>query len=290
VLLERKVLGYIQLRKGPNKVGAIGVLQSFSDAIKLFVKEQTFPFHTNLLVYYASPVTIFLIVLYSWIIIPTNSNNIRLALGGLLVFCCIALGVYRLFGRGWGSNSNYAILGAIRGVAQSISYEVSLVFVFLGVVTLIWGFDLKYYSLNQDYRWACFLVGPFFIMWLVSRLAETNRTPFDFAEGESELVSGFNIEYGGGGFAILFLAEYGSIIFISYITVLLFLGGLKNLLLFNLLGLIFVFVFIWVRGSYPRMRYDLLIMLAWKSFLPLALGGLMLVICLSVLSVISIVH
>lgn len=271
VLLERKVLGYVQLRKGPNKLGYVGIIQTFRDAIKLFTKEQMIPTFSNLLPFYISPLVSFLTILFLWSTIPGGASLLRLQYGGLLFFCCVSFGVYRLMGRGWSSNSNYAILGAVRGVAQTISYEISLAFFFLIFVLLIFSFNFFKFSLNQEYLYFFFILLPVFLMWIASMLAETNRTPFDFAEGESELVSGFNIEYGGGGFALLFLSEYARIIFISYFIVLVFFGGFNNLLLFNLLGWVFCFVFIWVRGTYPRLRYDKLISLAWKSFLPRSL-------------------
>lgn len=272
VLFERKILGYIQIRKGPNKVGLTGVLQSFGDAIKLFIKEQFFPSSSNFLLYYFSPVFSLFITLFVWSVIPFNGGVfLNFSLGGLFFFCCTRFGVYTLIGRGWSSNSNYALLGAIRGVAQTISYEVRIALIFLSVVFLVSQYRLASFPLRQEYVWFIFLLFPIFLCWVTSSLAETNRTPFDFAEGESELVSGFNIEYGSGGFALLFLAEYGRIIFMSYFLVLIFLGGGINFLGFNLLGCFFCFWFIWVRGTLPRFRYDKLIYLAWKIFLPVSL-------------------
>jgi len=271
ILMERKVLGYIQIRKGPNKVGVLGILQSFRDAIKLFTKEQIAPSYSNLMVYYMSPLVVFTVILFLWVVIPTLGNLIDLELSGILFFCCTRFGVYGLLRRGWASNSNYAILGAIRGVAQTVSYEVSLAFFFIGLICLTGSFNFFCFSQYQEYVYFMFLILPLFFMWLLSRLAETNRTPFDFAEGESELVSGFNIEYGRGGFAILFLAEYARIIFMSYLIVVMFLGGLKNVYLLNIIGVFFCFVFVWMRGTYPRFRYDKLMMLAWKSLLPVSL-------------------
>nr|QGQ56375.1 NADH dehydrogenase subunit 1 [Brachystomella parvula] len=275
VLLERKVLGYIQLRKGPNKLGFMGILQTFSDAIKLFTKEQMIPSFSNLMPFYLSPVVSFMIVLILWSLLPSGGCFMSLELGGLLLFCCMSFGVYSLMSSGWSSNSNYAMLGAVRGVAQTISYEISLAFFFLIFVLMIFSFNFSNFSVNQEYAYFFYMLLPIFLMWLASMLAETNRTPFDFAEGESELVSGFNIEYGSGGFALLFLAEYASIIFMSYLMVLIFFGGFKSLVLFNFLGWFFCFLFIWVRGTYPRLRYDKLMSLAWKSFLPNSLSFLM---------------
>lgn len=272
VLLERKVLGYIQIRKGPNKVGYTGILQSFGDAIKLFIREQFNVVTSNLVVYYLSPVVSLFLVLLVWIVFPFNALIINFMFGGLFFFCCTGFGVYTLMGRGWGSNSNYALLGATRGVAQTISYEVRIALIFLCLVALGGMYGLRGLLFEQTSIWFILLLYPIFLCWATSCLAETNRTPFDFAEGESELVSGFNIEYGRGRFALLFLAEYGRIIFISYLIVCLFFGGAyQYFVLFNLLGVFFCFWFIWVRGTLPRFRYDKLMNLAWKSFLPLSL-------------------
>lgn len=267
VLVERKVLGYIQLRKGPNKVGFVGILQSFGDAIKLFTKEQIIPSYSNLIPYYFSPVVSFLVVLLLWRLIPTSGNYLNIGLGTLFFFCCTRFGVYTLLGRGWSSNSNYALLGAIRGVAQTISYEVAIALLLLSGIFIIGRYKLGGFMLFQEYCSFIFLIFPIFLIWFSSRLAETNRTPFDFAEGESELVSGFNIEYGRGGFALLFLAEYARIIFMRYLIILVFFGRL-GLIVFNILGLFLCYRFIWVRGTLPRFRYDKLMGLAWKSYLP----------------------
>lgn len=271
VLFERKILGYIQIRKGPNKVGYTGILQSFGDAIKLFIKEQYTPITSNFVIYYFSPVFSLFIILLLWSLIPFNSIILNYGFGGLFFFCCTRFGVYTLMGRGWSSNSNYALLGAIRGVAQTISYEVRIALIFLSLIFLIGQYSLFSIVENQNSLWFIFLMLPIYLCWITSCLAETNRTPFDFAEGESELVSGFNIEYGRGGFALLFLAEYGRIIFISYFLVLIFIGGGFGFFSFNLLGCFFCYWFIWVRGTLPRFRYDKLIYLAWKSFLPASL-------------------
>uniref|UniRef100_A0AAU6QCV1 NADH-ubiquinone oxidoreductase chain 1 n=1 Tax=Seira pallidipes TaxID=3053390 RepID=A0AAU6QCV1_9HEXA len=272
VLLERKVLGYIQIRKGPNKVGYMGIFQSFGDAIKLFVKEQFLPLSSNFIIYYFSPVASLFLMIFLWSVMPYYSMSLNFMFGGLFFFCCTSLGVYTLMGSGWSSNSNYAMLGAVRGVAQTISYEVSMALIFLSIVFLCSVYSLLIISLNQEIMIFFFMFFPIFLCWACSCLAEVNRTPFDFAEGESELVSGFNIEYGSGGFALIFLAEYGSIIFMSYFLVILFFGfSIKFLGLFNLLGSFFCFWFIWVRGTLPRYRYDKLMYLAWKSFLPISL-------------------
>lgn len=271
VLFERKILGYIQIRKGPNKVSYVGILQSFGDAIKLFIKEQTVPLYSNIVFYYYAPVLSLILMILVWSSYPTVNKYLDFIFGGLFFFCCTRIGVYALIGRGWSSNRNYALLGAMRGVAQTISYEVRIALIFISLIFLT--IDYKIYKLRvtQLDVWFVWIFMPIFLIWLVSILAETNRTPFDFAEGESELVSGFNIEYGRGGFAFLFLAEYGRIIFIRYLVGVLFFGGLFYLLVINLVGVYFCFWFIWMRGTIPRYRYDKLIGLAWKIFLPVSL-------------------
>nr|YP_009473478.1 NADH dehydrogenase subunit 1 [Choristoneura rosaceana]AVI57962.1 NADH dehydrogenase subunit 1 [Choristoneura rosaceana] len=277
-LLERKVLGYIQIRKGPNKLGFMGILQPFSDAIKLFTKEQTYPLFSNYLAYYFSPIFSFFLSLLIWMVIPYYFNMISFNLGFLFFFCCTSLGVYMVMISGWSSNSNYSLLGGLRAVAQTISYEVSLALIMLSVIIMIMDFNLMKFNYYQSMIWFMFLMMPLSLCWLSSSLAETNRTPFDFAEGESELVSGFNIEYSSGGFALIFLAEYSSILFMSMLFILMYMGG-YDLSLFFYLKLVFIsFFFIWVRGTLPRYRYDKLMYLAWKSYLPLSLNFLMLFI------------
>nr|WMQ77997.1 NADH dehydrogenase subunit 1 [Ophthalmitis albosignaria] len=274
-LLERKVLGYIQIRKGPNKVGLIGILQPFSDAIKLFTKEQTFPLYSNYFSYYFSPVISFILSLMIWMLIPYYFNLISFNLGVLFFFCCTSLGVYTVMVAGWSSNSNYALLGGLRSVAQTISYEVSLALIFLSGIVLIMDFNMIKFGEYQNMVWFLFIMFPLGLMWISSSMAETNRTPFDFAEGESELVSGFNVEYSSGGFALIFLAEYSSILFMSMLFVLIYLGG-YNMTLFFYLKLVFIsFIFIWVRGTLPRYRYDKLMYLSWKSYLPVSLNFLL---------------
>nr|YP_009504267.1 NADH dehydrogenase subunit 1 [Eterusia aedea]AWX53556.1 NADH dehydrogenase subunit 1 [Eterusia aedea] len=282
-LFERKILGYIQIRKGPNKVGIMGILQPFSNAIKLFTKEQTYPSFSNYLSYYFSPILSFLLSLIIWCMIPYYFNMISFNLGMLFFFCCTSLGVYTVMVAGWSSNSNYALLGGLRAVAQTISYEVSLALIMMSGIIMIMDFNLIKFSDYQNLIWFIFLMMPISICWFASSLAETNRTPFDFAEGESELVSGFNVEYSSGGFALIFMAEYASILFMSLFFCLLFLGGYDLSLFFYLkLGFIF-FLFMWVRGTLPRYRYDKLMYLAWKSYLPISLNFLMFFIGLKIM-------
>lgn len=271
-LLERKLLGYIQIRKGPNKLGILGILQPFSDAIKLFCKEITYPLFSNYLVYYYSPIISFSLSLILWLIIPYYFNFVSFNLGLLFFFCCTSLGVYTIIIAGWSSNSRYSLLGGLRAVAQTISYEVSLALIILSRIIIIIDFNLIKLNIYQDLIWFIFLIFPLSLCWFSSSLAETNRTPFDFAEGERELVSGFNIEYRRGGFALIFLAEYSSILFMRLIFRVFYLGGYFLNLLFYLKLVFISFLFIWVRGTLPRYRYDKLIYLAWKNYLPISLN------------------
>nr|UKE80200.1 NADH dehydrogenase subunit 1 [Tegrodera latecincta] len=273
-LLERKVLGYIQIRKGPNKVGYTGLLQPFSDAIKLFSKEQMLPFMSNLNIYYLSPMINLFISLLLWMCMPFFSIFLNFNLSVLFFLSVSSLSVYTVMLAGWSSNSGYSLLGSLRSVAQTISYEVSLALIFMSFIFLILSMNLFDFMLVQKYIWLCFLMFPLSLMWIISGLAETNRTPFDFAEGESELVSGFNIEYSSGGFALIFLAEYASILFMSMACVLIFMGGnIFSFIFFVKLSLV-SFFWVWVRGTLPRFRYDKLMYLAWKSFLPSSLNYL----------------
>nr|YP_010527050.1 NADH dehydrogenase subunit 1 [Acherontia lachesis]UXR12387.1 NADH dehydrogenase subunit 1 [Acherontia lachesis]WMQ52925.1 NADH dehydrogenase subunit 1 [Acherontia lachesis] len=275
VLLERKVLGYIQLRKGPNKVGFLGILQPFSDAIKLFSKETTYPNFSNYYCYYFSPVISFILSLLVWMLIPYYFNMISFNLGLLFFLCCTSMGVYTVMIAGWSSNSNYALLGGLRAVAQTISYEVSMALILMSSIIMVMDFNLMNFYYYQKLIWMMFLMLPLSLVWISSMLAETNRTPFDFAEGESELVSGFNIEYSSGGFALIFLAEYSSILFMSFLFVIIYMGGYSLSLVFYFKLSLMSFLFIWVRGTLPRYRYDKLMYLAWKSYLPISLNFLL---------------
>nr|QZK21700.1 NADH dehydrogenase subunit 1 [Amitermes sp. QLD_003] len=274
-LLERSVLGYVHIRKGPNSVGFIGILQPFSDAIKLFTSEQYFPLVSNYLIYYFSPIFGFFLSLLIWLLIPYLSGFISFELGLLFFLACTSLGVYTVMIAGWSSNSGYSLLGGLRALAQTISYEVSLAFILLSFVVLICSYNLVYFYSYQIYLWLIFISLPLSFVWFISCLAETNRTPFDFAEGESELVSGFNVEYGAGGFALIFLAEYASILFMSLLFCIIFLGSDLYSFFFYVKLTFISFLFIWVRGTLPRFRYDKLMYLAWSSFLPLSLNYLL---------------
>nr|QUT08452.1 NADH dehydrogenase subunit 1 [Trachypenaeus curvirostris] len=274
-LLERKILGYIQIRKGPNKVGYMGLLQPFADAVKLFTKEQTLPVMSNFLPYYLSPVFSLFVSLIVWLVMPYELGLMNFSMSVLFFLCCTSLGVYTTMSAGWASNSKYALLGSLRAVAQTISYEVSLALILLSMIFLVGGFDLGLFSLYQENMWFLWFTMPLALMWFATCLAETNRTPFDFAEGESELVSGFNTEYSSGGFALIFMAEYASILFMSMLFALIFLGGNLVSISFYVKLVMVAFIFVWVRGTLPRFRYDKLMYLAWKSFLPVALNYLL---------------
>nr|YP_009927480.1 NADH dehydrogenase subunit 1 [Natula pravdini]QFG38982.1 NADH dehydrogenase subunit 1 [Natula pravdini] len=271
-LLERKILGYIQIRKGPNKLGFMGMLQPFSDAIKLFCKEMSYPILSNYFLYFICPIMSLFFSLVIWFMFPIMMNLINFDLGILFFFCVSSVSIYSVMLAGWSSNSNYALLGSLRSVAQTISYEVSLAMILLGMVILIESFNLLYFCYYQKYIWFMILSFPSFFCWFSSCLAETNRVPFDFAEAESELVSGFNIEYGGGGFAMIFMAEYSSILLMSMMSVMIFMGGDYFCLLFYMKLVFISFLFIWIRGSLPRFRYDKLMYLTWKCYLPLSLN------------------
>nr|YP_010502602.1 NADH dehydrogenase subunit 1 [Basilepta melanopus]UXC97429.1 NADH dehydrogenase subunit 1 [Basilepta melanopus] len=272
-LFERKILGYIQIRKGPNKVSFLGLLQPFGDAIKLFSKEQNYPFMSNLSLYYLCPIMNLMLSLFLWMSIPFFSFNLSFSLSMLFFLSIGSVSVYTVMLSGWSSNSSYSLLGSLRSVAQTISYEVSLILILMSLMFMTLSLNFFDLMIFQD-CWFVFFLFPLFLMWLVTGLAETNRTPFDFAEGESELVSGFNVEYSSGGFAMIFMAEYSSILLMSFISSLLFLGGnLFSFVFYFFIGFI-SFFWIWVRGTLPRFRYDKLMYLAWKSYLPVSLNFL----------------
>nr|AYE40601.1 NADH dehydrogenase subunit 1 [Daphnia magna] len=269
-LFERKLLGYIQLRKGPNKMGFMGVLQPFADAIKLFSKEHLPPSYSNYLPFLLAPCFSLGLSLMVWASTPSLYNLLSFKMSVLFFLCCMSLGVYSLLAAGWSSNSKYSLFGSLRGVAQTISYEVSLVLILMAPLLVIFSYEMQAFTNFQADMWFALLFPANSIIWLISCLAETNRTPFDFAEGESELVSGYNTEYSSGGFALLMLGEYTSILFMSFLFVLIYLGGSGGFL-FILKLLSLAFMFVWVRGTLPRFRYDKLMYLAWKSFLPFSL-------------------
>nr|YP_010531319.1 NADH dehydrogenase subunit 1 [Mileewa amplimacula]UXX17578.1 NADH dehydrogenase subunit 1 [Mileewa amplimacula] len=271
-LLERKVLSYMQIRKGPNKVGFIGLLQPFSDGIKLFIKEQVWPMNSNFLMYYLCPLFSLIQSLLIWILFPYYVNSIEFNYGFLFFLCCSSLSIYGLIICGWSSNSVYSNLGCIRSVSQAISYEVSLSMILLCYFFLIESYNFIDFYFIQINCWFLYIFSPMFFCWFSCILAETNRTPFDFSEGESELVSGFNVEYGGGQFSFLFISEYLSIIFISVLSCMIFMGCNFFTFFFYLKVVFMCFLFIWIRSSLPRYRYDKLMYLAWKCYLPFSLN------------------
>lgn len=275
-LIERKFLAYFQLRKGPNKVGLRGLPQPFADAIKLFSKERTTPTFSNYKLFYFAPVFGLMLTLLLWNIYPHNNPSFYIIFGSLFFLCVSRINVYVVFLSGWSSNSKYSLLGALRGVAQTISYEVSIALILINALILTFNIDLHVIT-HHLYSWPALMLIPVALMWFITNLAETNRTPFDLAEGESELVSGFNTEYRSGLFALVFMAEYANILIIRLLSAVIFTGHsevLRNILLV-LKTTTIATIFIWVRATLPRMRYDNLIYLTWKSFLPLRLAFLL---------------
>lgn len=270
-LIERKVLGYIHVRKGPNKPGPIGLMVPFADAVKLFLKEIRFPIISNRVPFTTVGIIIIIVPITIWVSFPVLSNIAYHKLALILIMAAASVGVYGTLGAGWRSNSKYSLLGAVRAVAQTIRYEVSITIILLSSIMFII-YDVSQKKQLRVGRWLAMI----FLLFSVSVLAEANRSPFDFAEGESELVSGFNTEYRSVIFVIVFLAEYIAIIFISMLTSILFLiTSYTEIIIFT--GFI-GFFYIWARGTLPRFRYDQLIYLAWKSFLPFSLIFLLIVI------------
>nr|YP_010142666.1 NADH dehydrogenase subunit 1 [Arothron stellatus]BBJ35647.1 NADH dehydrogenase subunit 1 [Arothron multilineatus]QQL03314.1 NADH dehydrogenase subunit 1 [Arothron stellatus]BBJ35673.1 NADH dehydrogenase subunit 1 [Arothron stellatus]BBJ35686.1 NADH dehydrogenase subunit 1 [Arothron stellatus]BBJ35699.1 NADH dehydrogenase subunit 1 [Arothron stellatus] len=278
-LIERKVLGYMQLRKGPNIVGPYGLLQPIADGVKLFIKEPVRPSTSSPILFILTPMLALTLAMTLWAPMPLPYPVLDLNLAILFVLALSSLAVYSILGSGWASNSKYALVGALRAVAQTISYEVSLGLILLSLIIFTGSFTLQTFNTTQESIWLIIPAWPLAAMWYISTLAETNRAPFDLTEGESELVSGFNVEYAGGPFALFFLAEYANILFMNTLSASLFLGAshiptLPELTTVNLMtkAAILSLVFLWVRASYPRFRYDQLMHLIWKNFLPLTLA------------------
>nr|YP_010029237.1 NADH dehydrogenase subunit 1 [Praomys delectorum]QOU10263.1 NADH dehydrogenase subunit 1 [Praomys delectorum] len=278
-LVERKILGYMQLRKGPNIVGPYGILQPFADAMKLFIKEPMQPLTTSMSLFIIAPTLSLTLALSLWIPLPLPHPLINLNLGVLFFLATSSLSVYSILWSGWASNSKYSLFGALRAVAQTISYEVTMAIILLSVLLMSGSFSLQMLIMTQKHIWLIIPAWPMAMMWFISTLAETNRAPFDLTEGESELVSGFNVEYSAGPFALFFMAEYTNIILMNALTSIIFLGPLHNInhpelysTNFTMETLLLSSTFLWIRASYPRFRYDQLMHLLWKNFLPLTLA------------------
>nr|ASU92933.1 NADH dehydrogenase subunit 1 [Proechimys guyannensis] len=278
-LMERKILGYMQLRKGPNMVGPYGILQPIADALKLFIKEPLHPSTSSILLFTIAPSMALALAMSMWIPIPMPFSLINMNLGALFILATSSLAVYSILWSGWASNSKYALFGALRAVAQTISYEVTLAIILLSILLLNGTFTLSTLMMTQKHIWLILPTWPLAMMWFVSTLAETNRAPFDLTEGESELVSGFNVEYAAGPFALFFMAEYMNILLMNALTTIIFMNSMMTItypelhtMNFMIKTLILTALFLWVRASYPRFRYDQLMHLLWKNFLPLTLA------------------
>jgi NADH-quinone oxidoreductase subunit H len=287
-LAERKIMASIQRRRGPNVIGYLGLLQPLADGLKLFIKETILPTSANIFIFLLAPLLTFFLSLMGWVVIPFGENLVvaNVNIGLLYLFAISALSVYGIILSGWSSNSKYAFLGSLRSASQMVSYEVSIGFIVISVVLCCGSFNLSEVIFSQSKVWYCLPLFPMFLIFFVSALAETNRHPFDLPEAEAELVSGYNVEYSAMGFALFFLGEYANMLLMSSLTTILFFGGwlpILNIIPFTFVPgpvwfggkiCIFVVLFCWIRAALPRYRYDQLMSLGWKTFLPISIGWL----------------
>lgn len=288
-LIERQILAAIQRRQGPNTVGFYGLLQPLSDGLKLLLKETILPKSSNMVIFILAPIFTFGLALAGWAVIPFGDGYAiaNLNIGLLYLFAISSLGVHSIIMAGWSSNSKYAFLGALRSAAQMISYEVSMGVTIISVILLSGSLNLNDIIIAQKNTWYFIPLFPMFIIFFICTLAETNRHPFDLPEAEAELVSGYNVEYSAMGFALFFLAEYSNIILMCTLSVILFLGGwyppfdifplnlVPGTIWFSIKTVFFIILFIIIRGTLPRYRYDQLMRLGWKVFLPISLAFLL---------------